>query len=65
MLTCVTTISFHHKALHVVIELLPCCVRHVLMLVVSILHLHYSAATQTDQFEDYPGEFDELLALVL
>jgi hypothetical protein len=31
----------------------------VLMLVVSILHLHYSAAAQTDPYEDYPGEFDE------
>jgi hypothetical protein len=29
------------------------------MLVVYILHLHYSAAAQTDPYEDYPGEFDE------
>jgi hypothetical protein len=48
MLTCFITISFHHKALHVVIELFPCLVRHVLMLVVSILHLHYPAAAQMD-----------------
>jgi hypothetical protein len=48
MLTCFTTISFHHKALHVVIELFPCYVRHVLMLVVSIFHLHYPVAAQTD-----------------
>jgi hypothetical protein len=48
MLTCLLTISFHHKALHVVLELFPCCVRDVLMLVVSILHLHYLAAAQMD-----------------
>jgi hypothetical protein len=48
MLTCLLTISFHHKALHVVIELFPCWVRHVLMLVVPLLHLHYPAAAQMD-----------------
>jgi hypothetical protein len=48
MLTCLWTISFHRKALHVVIEIFPCWVRHVIMLVVYLLHLHYPAAAQMD-----------------
>jgi hypothetical protein len=36
MLTRYATTSFHHKALHVVIELFPCLVRHVLMLVILL-----------------------------
>jgi hypothetical protein len=31
----------------------------VLMLVVSILHLHYPAAAQMDALRIFPGEFDE------
>jgi hypothetical protein len=53
MLTCYATSSFHHKALHVVIELFNCGVGHVLMLVVSILHLHNPVAAQTDALKTF------------
>jgi hypothetical protein len=48
MLTCFITISSHHKALHVVIELSLVEYDMCSCLLFSILHLHYPAAAQTD-----------------
>jgi hypothetical protein len=48
MLTCFITISFHHKALHVVIELSLVEYDMFSCLLLCILHLHYLAAAQMD-----------------